>query len=214
MKMRPGDIYFEDYGSFEIVRGCGVHHFPSHIHRSDCLISLTSGQADMVIGEQETRLSAGKSVLIPRLAAHSLWPVDGTPYGYITLCFNSGADFEGASGSHGFQGRALKFIADCQDSFDLAALCDHCHVSKFHLIRQFKRWFGLTPHQYYDNLRIRKIRQGLLSGSPLPDLAYALGFFDQSHMCRTFKKYMAVTPRQYKRSYFLHTRAGEKTASI
>ena len=230
--MRASDIYFVNYGSCEIVAGRCAHYFPPHFHHSDCLISLTSGRLDIVLANRKMSLNPGEKAFIPRLTSHALCPVDGESYSYITMCFSKDlclgqktdeppleAELTPSDDRHKFSGRgyqhkAAEFIAKHQDFFDLKAVCDHCHVSKFHLIRQFRRCFGLTPHQYFDNLRIGKIRQGLLSGEHLSDLAYCLGFADQSHMCRTFKKYMAVTPLQFKKSYLFHPKAGEKTANM
>ena len=159
-------------------------------------------------------LTPGQGVFIQRFILHTLSPVKSEPYTYLTLCLKSKADRDEHIDDFDYLRKAVSFIGSMKGLFQLDLLCGHCHVSKFHLIRQFKKRFNLTPYQYYNNLRIGKIRQGLLSKHPLPDLAYALGFSDQSHMCNTFKKFMAVTPLQYKNSYRLYNNAGEKVANM
>ena len=243
MRRRESEISFADHGSFEIVSGCCAHRFPPHFHRSDCLVLITDGQAEVTINAKGQSLGPGEGTFIPRFTLHTLSPATSAPYAYLTLCLKNktGSDEYKAGelslpihglyrefssettetqgpdcglGDYDYLRKAARFIGSLKGLFQLDTLCDHCHVSKYHLIRQFKKRFNLTPYQYYNNLRIGEIRRGLLAEQSPPDLAYALGFSDQSHMCHTFKKYMAVTPLQYKNSYCFHSSAGEKIARM
>lgn len=72
------------------------------------------------------------------------------------------------------------------------------HMSKFHLIRLFRKQFGLTPHKYLLNQRVNKVREGLIAGKPPSFVAQEYGFFDASHMNRHFKRAFGLTPRQYQ----------------
>lgn len=88
----------------------------------------------------------------------------------------------------------------CEERIHLAVLAKESGLSAFQLIRGFKRRFGLTPHAYQLNQRIVRARKLLVSGFALPEVAYALGFADQSHFQRVFKGQVAATPAQYQRS--------------
>ena len=70
--------------------------------------------------------------------------------------------------------------------------------SEGHLIRSFRRQYGLTPHAYLLNRRIQKSRELLQQGMELVDVAQQLAFSDQAHFQRTFKKLTATTPGQYQ----------------
>lgn len=70
--------------------------------------------------------------------------------------------------------------------------------SEGHLIRSFRRQYGLTPHAYLLNRRIQKSRELLQQGIELVDVAQQLAFSDQAHFQRTFKKLTATTPGQYQ----------------
>jgi len=71
------------------------------------------------------------------------------------------------------------------------------NYSKFHLIKVFRDRFGLAPHQYLNNLRIEKAKGLLIGGMSATDVAFAVGYFDQSHFIRHFKKVVGVTPLAY-----------------
>lgn len=60
--------------------------------------------------------------------------------------------------------------------------------------------WGLTPHQFQLQNRVRK-GQRLLSGpATVAEAAAAAGFCDQSHFDRHFKRLVGLTPADYKRS--------------
>ncbi|MFZ5969628.1 MAG: helix-turn-helix transcriptional regulator [Bacillota bacterium] len=97
---------------------------------------------------------------------------------------------------------AVSFINEHLDEpFDLKKMSDHTYISKYHLIRLFKKKMGVAPYQFYIQEKIKKIRQGLLKGQPIVDLACNLNFSDQSHLCNTFKKHVGLTPIQFKKNY-------------
>ncbi len=68
-----------------------------------------------------------------------------------------------------------------------------------YLLRQFQRQFGMPPHAYQIQQRLRKAKQAIASGHNLSDVACECGFFDQSHLTRHFKKSFGITPGEYAR---------------
>ncbi|WP_199775933.1 MULTISPECIES: helix-turn-helix transcriptional regulator [unclassified Enterobacter] len=71
-------------------------------------------------------------------------------------------------------------------------------MSRYQLIRAFRAVTGMTPHAYQLNRRVNQARQWLQSGSEITDIAYRLGFADQSHFQRVFKAHTGVTPGCYR----------------
>jgi AraC-like DNA-binding protein len=86
-------------------------------------------------------------------------------------------------------------VADrvCLD--DLVALTG---LSRFHLIRQFRRTIGVPPHEYQLMLRVARARALLERGEALADVAANLGFADQSHFGRTFRRMWRVSPGKFR----------------
>lgn len=67
-----------------------------------------------------------------------------------------------------------------------------------HFVRSFSRHYGMTPHAYLLNQRIRHARTLLKRGEPLAEVALASGFADQAHFQRQFKRRVAATPGHYR----------------
>jgi AraC-like DNA-binding protein len=87
----------------------------------------------------------------------------------------------------------------CEHNWSIAALADQAGGSRYHLIRVFRLYTGLTPHAYQIDCRINKARQLLRAGGNLAELAQQLGFTDQSHFQRAFRQRTSITPGDYRR---------------
>jgi AraC-like DNA-binding protein len=74
------------------------------------------------------------------------------------------------------------------------------HFAPAHLVRSFRREFGMTPHQYLISRRVDLARRLILSGHPLRTVATDAGFFDQPHLIRHFTRILGVSPGRFARS--------------
>ncbi len=70
-------------------------------------------------------------------------------------------------------------------------------VSRFHFIRLFKQYTGLSPHQFRIQRRIQAAKGLIKSGIPFSEVALETGFSDQSHFTNKFRQYTGATPSQY-----------------
>ncbi|MFM2486153.1 helix-turn-helix domain-containing protein [Celerinatantimonas yamalensis] len=90
------------------------------------------------------------------------------------------------------------------DDVSLDQLSQVAHLSKYHLLRCFRAYFGMTPHQYWQNYRVNRAKEALKQGMPLADVAFTFGFTDLSYFNRRFKPMFGLTPYQFRRT-LLHT---------
>lgn len=99
-------------------------------------------------------------------------------------------------------GRLAAALRDLLDSrvrtgvtLDEAAALLHAHPT--HLIRCFRKAYGLPPHTYLTGRRVDRARRLLLAGQRPAAVAAAVGFHDQAHLSRHFKRHLGVPPGRY-----------------
>ena len=80
---------------------------------------------------------------------------------------------------------------------DLAALVD---LAPSYVSRRFRVLYGLPPHAYQVQLRLRMAKTRLAVGESISTIAFALGFVDQAHFTTTFRRTFGITPGRYRRA--------------
>lgn len=76
-------------------------------------------------------------------------------------------------------------------------------VSKFHMLRLFKKYYGQTPGQYLTDKRIEKSKQHLKNGMTMTDTCFAVGFESPASFSTLFKSRTGLTPTEFqKRAIF------------
>lgn len=88
--------------------------------------------------------------------------------------------------------------AHAHENVSLDELASVGGISPFHLARMFRQQTGLPPHAYLTHLRINRAKKLLAFGTPIAEVALAVGFSDQSHLTRWFKRIVGITPGQYR----------------
>jgi AraC-like DNA-binding protein len=87
------------------------------------------------------------------------------------------------------------------DSIELVELSGIAGLSMFHFARQFKHSEGITPHHYLVSRRVERAKELLAETNlSLSEIAFAVGFADQSHLTRNFRQILRITPGQFRRS--------------
>ncbi|QXI26106.1 AraC family transcriptional regulator [Pseudomonas vanderleydeniana] len=93
---------------------------------------------------------------------------------------------------------AVEYLRDCLTrKADLDELATTVGLSKYHLVRCFKKQIGLAPLQYQMQLRLIESRRRLREQASVLDVAIELGFYDQSHFINAFRKVMGVSAQAY-----------------
>ena len=76
-------------------------------------------------------------------------------------------------------------------------LADLNQVSLRHLERYCGDYFGRTPRDWLDELRLVKAALLLSNGSRVKEVSSQLGFHDLSHFSRCFKRYHGCSPTRF-----------------
>lgn len=106
------------------------------------------------------------------------------------------------SGGHDIRA-AMDFIyTHYKEKISIRALAESCSMSLRHFERKFKGYFNLSPQQYIMKMRIHDSCEMLRTQSlSIGDIAFELGFYDQSSFTVKFKKAMGLTPLQYRKQF-------------
>jgi AraC family transcriptional regulator len=89
-----------------------------------------------------------------------------------------------------------------QEEFDLNATAKAACLSKAQFIKLFKKHTGVTPHEYYINYKISKLKEKLLDTNLSVAQAFAACNMDYNgHTTRVFKNKTGVSPSTYRRNF-------------
>lgn len=72
-------------------------------------------------------------------------------------------------------------------------------TSKYHLLRLYKRYYGITPMQYLIIKRLEKSKECLRNGMSVSDACYSAGFQTLSTFSTLFKGKVGLSPNEYKK---------------
>jgi AraC family transcriptional regulator of adaptative response/methylated-DNA-[protein]-cysteine methyltransferase len=81
----------------------------------------------------------------------------------------------------------------------LAEMGDHVHVSSHHLQRTFKRIMGITPRQYAEACRLRRMKALVRKGATITRALYEAGYGSSSRLYEGASTRMGMTPGTYLR---------------
>lgn len=73
------------------------------------------------------------------------------------------------------------------------------YTSKFHLLRLFKRYYGLSPKQYLTDRRIEKSKHYLRSGMSVTESCFAVGFESPASFSTLFRRKTGMAPGEFQK---------------
>lgn len=105
---------------------------------------------------------------------------------------------------------ALEFVNNnFRESLSLDDVAKRAGMSKYHFVREFKRYTGHTVVRYINILRCEYAKRLLRSTElSVGDIAAGCGYENQSYFSKIFKTYTGILPREFRAS---EIKAGEKS---
>ncbi|WP_276501985.1 helix-turn-helix domain-containing protein [Terrimonas pollutisoli] len=82
---------------------------------------------------------------------------------------------------------------------NLVLLANIGFASKFHLLRLFKKYYGMTPKQYMTEKRIEKSVKNLKSGMTVTETCFSVGFDCPSSFSTLFKTKIGLAPSEFQK---------------
>ena len=172
--------------------------YPPHTHTGHMTVGyIEEGRVCIVLNGEAKIYGAGEQFQIPPNILHEIKTVGYECYSMVVLCIALDAC---AESSVARLDELQKSILENPENIYLIEQVAHdACISPFHMIREFKKAFGLTPHQFQMQCKVRKA-QKLLEERPAAEVTFDAGFYDQSHMDRCFKKVVGLSPKEYKKA--------------
>ena len=99
--------------------------------------------------------------------------------------------------------KAVKvFIEDhLAEQLSLEVIAKAVHICPSHFTALFKKSTNQSPHQYLMERRIEKAKSLLINAKmPIAEVAFNVGFSDQSHLTRLMRRYTGLTPRMLRKN--------------
>jgi AraC-like DNA-binding protein len=87
------------------------------------------------------------------------------------------------------------------EDLSLDALSSRFYSSKYHLLREFKKHTGYTPHEYITLKRLITSKELLRSGMSISDVCTECGFNNYSNFIRSFTKAFNISPKKYAKKF-------------
>ena len=101
------------------------------------------------------------------------------------------------------------------DPLDVATLAGVAHLSEAHFIREFRRAFGETPHQYLLTRRLERAAELLRNTDhSVSDVCLTVGLRSLGSFTTSFRRVYGKTPTEYRAAHPPLTRARVPTCVL
>ncbi len=92
----------------------------------------------------------------------------------------------------------IKYInANLDSELSLENISAEFYISKYHLLREFKKYTGFTIHRFIQKKRLIMARMLLKDNVKVSEVAMICGFGDYSNFIRTFKREYGMSPKVF-----------------
>ncbi|MBN3751650.1 AraC family transcriptional regulator [Paraburkholderia sp. Tr-20389] len=149
----------------------------------------------------DPRLAAASESLL-QLVDHTLEPLeqsDGLAELADALALSVAAPVRLDGGDYTAARRALEYLRE--NSIRIVAVDELEAITgrdRWSLSRDFRLYYGTSPHRYQIMRRLDMVRRFLRAELPLAHAAVAAGFVDQSHMTHHFRRTFGLTPGRWR----------------
>lgn len=97
----------------------------------------------------------------------------------------------------------IRYYIDCNitKNIKMSDISSICHYTPQHIIKIFKEKYGITPHRYILNSKL-KISMPMLRGTneSIEEISNILGFSDPRHFSAQFEKFTGMRPSAYRKN--------------
>ena len=97
--------------------------------------------------------------------------------------------------------KVIRYIDDnFKEQPSIDTISEYIGMSKFHLIRVFKEYVGVTPIQFLQSVTLNYAKEHLKESKSILDSSLDMGLSSSSRLHDLFVNIIGVTPKEYKQS--------------
>ena len=120
--------------------------------------------------------------------------------GYL-ISFHKKRNFSGKHIEKVIQIARFQMREQIEQKIDLQRLAEEHHIGYAYLRKMFKKYTGLSPHQYQLEMKIMGAREKILTtDKSIKEISIELGFESIHYFSRLFKKKTGMNPSELRRS--------------
>lgn len=96
---------------------------------------------------------------------------------------------------------AKDYLSSCyHENISLEQLAKTCHLNPYHLLREFKTFYRITPHQYLTSTRLQAAKRLMTDADKsISQIIHEIGFQDAASFSKLFKKQFGLTPSAFRK---------------
>lgn len=96
--------------------------------------------------------------------------------------------------------RAARYMEEkYRANLSLDQISETVGMTKYHFCHTFKKWYGISPMQYYTVKKMEQACRLLREGNySIDEAAGQLGYLETGYFRKAFKKYFGITPAAYR----------------
>lgn len=197
-KIKKTDNFFGKYNVFmhSDLEGWGIKDLMTRAFRGEVVYAPNLKVPRQEIAE---RMSGSKEPLTDTLY-HDInaFPIRGDDGKliYVISVFTMSREYRGKEELV----RGKEYIDNhWQEDFDIDKLAAAVYMSKYRYVRLFREYLGMTPHNYYQDVKIEKIKEKLREANLSVGQAFAdCGVDYDDGFARVFKRKTGMTPSEYR----------------
>ncbi len=177
--------------------------YPPHTHAEHLTLGIVEEGKVCIVMEGESKIyQVGEEFQIPPDVLHEIKPVDEKGYSMLVTCLRVQTKDVPEAGKKARNGLLVELKDSILDQpenlYLIEEMAQDTNISPYHLIRKFKKMYGLTPHQFQIQCKVRKAQKLLEEEKSVCEVTYDAGFCDQSHLDRFFQKIVGLSPKEYR----------------
>lgn len=175
----------------------GLHEFVQRAFRGETVTVLDAKvPVNRSAGGLDDRVPGDKvATMYQNITSFTVRDRNGSP-AYVVMYFQTQRRYVGPPDV----AKAMAYIdSHWAEEFDLDKIVEAVNLSKHHFCRRFKRYTSMTPHNYYLDVKIAKLKEALADRDLTIAQAFsACGLAYSGHYARIFKEKTGMTPSQYR----------------